>query len=383
MTKFVLRRVVRGLLALVLFQTLLFALIHALPYDFSAFVLATPGWRAFIQREFGLDRPLLKQYVTWLLGFARFDLGASYQHWPTPVSAILLERLPRTLLLFLPAALLAYLLGMWLGKTIAWRRGGGIEVGVTLGAVVSYTSFAPWLGFLAINVFGWHLGWLPYRRLVDHNVWFRAPVSVNWILARMVLTGTMVSLTLLLLRRVTRRIDIGPRRCASRMGGLLIVGIGTWWGWSQSGVGHLAVDVLAHLVLPLGTVVLLSLGETMLTMRTSMLDTLNEDYVTMARAKGLPDRVIRDRHVARNAILPVLTQMALSLPFVLVGSLIIEWVFMWHAMGATIFSAIEYQDIPVLMGILSVVGVLALVAHVVLDVLYAYLDPRVRYQGGK
>lgn len=226
MIRFVLRRVIGGLVALLLFQTLLFALIHALPYDFSAFVLATPGWRAFIQRQFGLNRPLWRQYAAWLLDFARLDLGVSYQYWPTPVSAILVDRLPRTLLLFLPAAILAHLLGVWLGKTIAWRRGGAIEVGVTLGGVASYSCFAPWLGFLMINMFGWYLGWLPYRRLVDHNVWFRAPVTLNWLLARIVGSAVLARGLLFLVWRVSRRLWSCSRRWVARAVGLLGVGTG-------------------------------------------------------------------------------------------------------------------------------------------------------------
>jgi peptide/nickel transport system permease protein len=119
----------------------------------------------------------------------------------------------------------------------------------------------------------------------------------------------------------------------------------------------------------------------MMIMRTAMLETKHDDYVLTARAKGLPDAVIRDRHVARNAILPVITRLALNLPFILVGSLVIERVFMWQATGEVIFSAIEYQDIPVLLGILSIVGILALFAHILLDILYTFLDPRVRYLG--
>lgn len=382
MGRFILRRVVRGLVALVLFQSLLFALIHALPYDFSAFVLTSPTWRAFIQRQFGLDRPLWEQYTRWLLGFARFDLGVSYQYWPATVTQILFSRMSRTLLLFLSAAALAYLLGIWLGKMMAWRRGGLFEVGATLGGVAVYTSFAPWLGFVAINVFGWYLGWFPYQRLVNHNVWFNAPVTIDSLLGRMVATGGLAFGALLLAGRITRHLKSRRWRWLWRAGGLLVVGAGAWGWWSQSGLGYLALDVLNHLALPLGTVVLLSFGETMMTMRAAMLETLGEDYVLMARAKGLPARVIRDRHVARNAILPVITRLMLNLPFVLVGSLVIERVFMWQAMGQVIFDAIEYQDIPVLLGILSVVGVLVLALHVVLDVLYVYLDPRLRYAGG-
>jgi peptide/nickel transport system permease protein len=159
------------------------------------------------------------------------------------------------------------------------------------------------------------------------------------------------------------------------------VGVATWW--YQSGFSLLALDVLDHLVLPMGTVILLSFGETMLLMRTSMLEVVTNDYVLTARAKGLADRVVRDQHVARNAILPVLTRLLLNLPFVLIGCLSIELVFNWDAIGQIIFTAIEYHDIPVLMGILSMVGVIALAAHIVLDILYVYLDPRLRYAEGK
>jgi len=379
MAKYILRRVVRALVALLMFQSLLFALIHALPYDFSAFVLVSPSWRSFIQREFGLDRPLWEQYARWLWGFVRLDLGASYQHWPTPVSQILLGRLPRTLILFLSSALLAYLLGIWLGKMVAWRRGGLFEASATLFAVAAYTSFAPWLGFVAMNVFAWYLGWFPYQRLVDHNVWYNAPVTVDYLLARMVATGGIALGALFLLEGVARCLKLRRWRWLWRGGELLVVGIGVWGWWSRSGLSYLALDVLDHLALPLGTVVLLSFGETMMVMRTAMLETLHEDYVLMARAKGLPEQVIRNHHVARNAILPVITRLLLNLPFVLVGSLVIERVFMWHAMGQILFDAIEFQDIPVLLGILSVVGVLVLILHVVLDILYVYLDPRLRY----
>lgn len=386
MTEFILRRVVRGLVALLLFQSLLFALIHALPYDFSAFFIGGgPGLRQLIQHQFGLDRSLAEQYVSWLWRFLQFDLGESFLYWPTPVATLILSRLPRTLILFLPAAMLAYLLGIWLGKVIAWRRGGALEFCATLAGVSTYTSFAPWLGFLLANVFGWYLGWLPYRRLIDHNVWFDATVSVDWLLSRLVVTAALVGGGIALVWRVTHHHVRAPRvRWSLRVGTAALLGALAWGWWLRSGTGYLARDVLAHLTLPLVTVVLLSFGETMMMMRTAMLETMGEDYVLMARAKGLPDSVIRDRHAARNAILPVVTGLALNLPFVLVGSLVIELVFQWHAMGKVIFDAIEWQDIPVLMGILSVVGILAVSAHVVLDILYIYLDPRIRYveEGG-
>jgi peptide/nickel transport system permease protein len=382
MTRFILRRIVRGLVALILFQSILFALFHALPYDFSSLLLAGPADRRFIQQQLGLNVPLWEQYTRWLFDFFRFDLGRSYLFWPTPVSEILLAHLSRTLLLFLSAAVLAYALGMWLGKVVAWHRGGMLEAGATLGGVAAYTSFAPFLGFLLINLLGRELGWFPYQRLVDHNVWYNAPVAVDWVLGLLVLTALLASLVLLGLRRATRPIKPRARRWAWRIAGLCLVAAGAWWAWARSGHGYLAMDLLYHMFLPLTTVVLLSFGETMMLMRMAMLETMGEDYVLTAQAIGYPDRVIRDKHVARNAILPVITRLALNLPFVLVGSLVIERVFLWTAMGQVVFNAIEFYDVPLLLGILSIVGLLTLAAHIVLDVLYVYLDPRLRYAEG-
>jgi peptide/nickel transport system permease protein len=379
MFRFILRRVIRGLVTLILFQTMLFGLVHAIPYDFSATLLVGPTYRTFIQHQFGLHLPFWQQYLRWLSGFIRLDLGVSYLHWPMTVSQILFGRISRTLLLFLGAAILAYLVGIWLGKMMASHRGGFFEVSATIGGVAAYTSFAPWLGFVLINLFGWYLGWLPYQRLVDHNVWLNASISIDALLGWMLISAIVAFGGLVLLNQLTKLQKSALKRWAWRGAGSLAIVIAVSFAWRKSTIGYLAVDVLRHLILPMGTVVLLSFGETMMLMRTSMLETQSEDYVLMARAKGLSRKDVRDRHVARTAVLPVITRLVLNLPFVLVGSLIIERVFMWDAMGKIIFDAIEYYDLPVLLGILSIVGVIAVGAHIFLDILYAYLDPRIRF----
>jgi peptide/nickel transport system permease protein len=378
MIKFILRRLLRGFIAIIVFQTLLFGLIHILPYDFTVFMVLAPETRRLARSQLGLDLPWWKQYFNWLGNFLQFDLGSSFMAWPTPVRDILLQRAPRTLLLFLSAAILAYLLGIWLGKLIAWKRGGWFEFTVTLGGVASYTSFAPFLGFLMINVFGWYLGWFPYDRLVNHNVWFNAPVSVEWILLRVLIT-TLVALVFLFgVRWMVKQTQHLFFKIMIWLASVSVLAIGIWGAWQAIGYEYLAWDLANHLVLPLGSVILLSFGETMLMMRTTMLEAMEEEYVLTAKAKGLPEHVIRDKHVARNAFLPVLTRLLINLPFVLTGSLAIELVFNWQAMGIVIFQAIDYQDIPLLMGILSVVGVFTLVGHIILDILYVYLDPRLR-----
>jgi peptide/nickel transport system permease protein len=378
---FLARRLVRALITLVLFQTVVFVLIQSVPGDFASIAGAFGGRsaRAAIQQRFGLDQPLLDQYLDWMWRTAHLDFGVSFLYWPDRVSEILVARAPRTLLVFLAAAVLSYAVGLWLGKQVAWRRGARVELVTTAASVAAHTSFAPWLGFLALNVFAWNLGWFPYQNLVNFNKWLGADISIDAILLRMVVTGGLVFTAVIGSAAFVSRVRSPRRRLTLRtaMGGVVLLSLLAWW--ALAGYGELALDVAAHLTLPLGTVVLLSFGETLMTMRATMLETMGADHVTAARARGLPDANLRDRHVARVAMLPVLSRLLLSLPFVLVGSLVIERVFFWPAMGQVLFNAIEFQDLPMIAGVLSLVGGLVVLAHVLLDLLYLVLDPRLRH----
>jgi peptide/nickel transport system permease protein len=137
-------------------------------------------------------------------------------------------------------------------------------------------------------------------------------------------------------------------------------------------------DIAHHTMLPVITLGLVAFGATMLLTRSAMLETLGEDYILTARAKGLPDKVIRDRHAARNAMLPVTTSLVLALAFVIGGGIVTETIFSWPGMGLLFLQAINVSDIPLAVGALSITGVLALFGHLVADILYAVLDPRIR-----
>jgi peptide/nickel transport system permease protein len=138
--------------------------------------------------------------------------------------------------------------------------------------------------------------------------------------------------------------------------------------------------MVEHMILPLVVYTLVTFAGTMLLVRNTMLETLQEDYVVAARAKGIPERVVRDKHAARNAFLPAFTSLVIALPFTLSGGIITETVFSWKGMGLTLLQAVANEDIPLAMGALSFIGILALLAHLVADVMYAFLDPRIRYQ---
>jgi peptide/nickel transport system permease protein len=155
--------------------------------------------------------------------------------------------------------------------------------------------------------------------------------------------------------------------------------IGVYWLFLSGGAGRYALDILWHLGLPVITLALISFAGTMLLTRNSMLETLREDYILTARAKGLSEKVVRDKHAARNAMLPVVTSLVFSLAFALDGGVITETVFSWPGMGRTIVRAVASSDIPTAIGGLVFTAILALTAHLVADVLYVYLDPRVRY----
>jgi peptide/nickel transport system permease protein len=157
---------------------------------------------------------------------------------------------------------------------------------------------------------------------------------------------------------------------------VLVAAIAYWW---STGVGIYALDIVHHLVLPIFTLATVNFAGIMLLTRNSMLETLREDYIMAARAKGLPDKVVRDKHAARNTMLPVATSFVLAISFVLDGGIITETIFSWPGMGRTLLIAAQAQDIPMVIGALLFTGTLALLGHLFADILYAFLDPRIRY----
>lgn len=377
MARFILRRLVRALITLVSFQTILFLLIQAIPGDFVSTLLGMPpSLRQALRKVMGLDAPLWQQYLRWMGQFFSGRLGTTYRFPHRPVAWILAAHAPRTLLLFLPAAAISLGLGLWLGRCIGWRRKGWWHAPATGIAIACYTAFPPWLAFLLVQVFALNLRWFPAEGVLGHNSWRDVSAASNIVIVWLLVTALVTGLALLGLHRLTCRAGSRERRLRS-VGGVIVLG-GAGLAWALSGWLPLALDLLWHLALPLITLVLLSFGETMLLMRVTMRDTLYEDYVLAARAKGLTDRAVRDRHVARLALLPVLARFIIQLPFVLIGSFAIENIFHWQGMGYALFQAVDVQDVPVLMGILSLVGVSLLVVHVALDILHAWLDPRVR-----
>lgn len=318
----------------------------------------------------------VQQFINWMTRFYRGDLGASTNPRKGAVADLLVQRLPKSLLLLLPASVVGFILGIWLGKIIAWRRRGWLEFAATLGGTAFYTSFPPWLAFVAINIIAFSLGWLPPEKLIDPLKWLDVSLSLNQAIMRLLITMGAAGIAYALVEWTANK--YAWYRSWIRAVGAAVILILASIPWIVSGLAPQAIDLLYHLALPFITLVLLSFGETMLVMRTAMVEEMEADHVPVALARGLPENIVRDRHVARVAILPVLTRFVVHLPLIIVGSFVIERVFFWDGMGQVLIDAARDNDLPILLGVLSLAAIGILAAHVILDIVTRWLDPRLR-----
>jgi peptide/nickel transport system permease protein len=382
MRRFITRRILQNILTFFLFLTAVYFLMDAQPGDYGDIYASdprlTPDQRQALRARLGLDQPVYVRYAIWLRNAAEGDLGVSFSNYPRQVLDVIIERAPRTIMLFLTATTVSYYIGFFIGKVLAWKRGGFLEYATTVGGVGLYTVFLPWFGLMMIWFFSFTLGIFPLGKFIDPVLWRRAPVDANFVFHRILLTVIIASVALLIIYSTARRLNPAQRRPAL-WGGLGVILIGILVYWNSTGVASYALDILRHLVLPIITLATVNFAGVMLLTRNSMLETLREDYIMAARAKGLPEKVVRDKHAARNAMLPVATSFVLALAFVLDGGVITETIFSWPGMGLTLLQAAQVQDVPMVIGALVFTGALALTGHLLADILYAFLDPRIRY----
>ena len=382
MGKYLLKRTAQILLTLFVFLSLVFFIVNAQPGDVSNFYALNPDvppeTRERLQDLFGVNEPLWKQYLTHLRNTFTGNFGISFSHYPRSVADVIKERLPRTVVLFMTATVLSFYLGFALGKIVAWRRGGWFEYTSTVGGVALYTVFTPWFGLMMIWLFAFKAGWFPIGKFLDPVLWRDAPIDANSVFNRMILTAIVASVAVFAVFLLTARKRADSARLI-RAASLAAATLAVPGVWLATGTAVFAWDIVRHMVLPVLTLTLISFAGTMLLTRNSMLETMREDFVMAARAKGLPERDVRDKHVARNALLPVVTSFIFSLAFAVDGGVITESIFSWPGMGQTLVSATLSEDLPLAVGAFVFVGMFVLVAHLVADILYAYLDPRIRY----
>jgi peptide/nickel transport system permease protein len=382
MRRYLLTRLGQNLLTFFLFLTLVYVLVDAQPGDYGDTFLndprLTPEMRAQLKANMGLDKPVLERYFIWLGNTFKGDFGISFSNYPRPVLDVIAERAPRTILLFLSAIILSYFIGFTSGKILAWKRGGRLEYAATIGGVALYTVFLPWFALMMVWFFGFILDLFPIGKFLNPLLWREAPVEANYVFSRMLISGFLLAIILIIWIFITSRLNPRQRKPALWIGVVILFASMSIY-WLNTGVGRYAADILHHLILPIVTLATVNFAGTMLLTRNSMLETLREDYIMAARAKGLPEHVVRDKHASRNAILPVVTAFVLAVAFILDGGVITETIFSWPGMGLTLLNAALVEDIPMVIGALVFTGILALSGHLIADILYAFLDPRIRY----
>ncbi len=382
MRRYLLNRLAQNILIFFAFLTLVYVLVDAQPGSYADQYLSdprlTPAQREILKKNLGLDRPVLERYFLWLRNAFRGDFGISFSNYPRQVLDVIAERAPRTIILFLTATILSYYIGFLTGKILAWKRGGWGEYAATIGGVGLYTVFLPWFALMMVWFWAYTLKVFPIGKFLDPVLWRQSPVDANYVFTRMLITAFLSALILFIVFILARRLN-PAQRTPVRLVTLAVVLIGIFAYWSSTGVGRYAADILHHLVLPIFTLATVNFAGTMLLTRNSMLETLREDYIMAAKAKGLPDQIVRDKHASRNALLPVVTSFVLAVAFILDGGVITETTFSWPGMGLTLLSAALVQDIPMVVGALVFTGIMALSAHLIADLLYAFLDPRIRY----
>ncbi|HZA84625.1 MAG TPA: ABC transporter permease [Actinomycetes bacterium] len=272
-----------------------------------------------LRESFGLGKPLPEQFAAYVRDTLRGDLGISYK-FRRPVSEVIAQRIWPTVLLLGVSTMLSTVIGLWIGIRGAWRRGSLFDR-LSLGSALTlYAMPEFWLGILLLIAFGVGVGPFP------------GPFP----------TGGLSS----------------PDTELASLAGVL--------------------DVARHLVLPCLTLTLAYLAEYALVMRSSLLDELGEDYLTTARAKGLRDALVLRRHAVPNALLPTTTLIFLNLGFIVSGAITIETVYSWPGLGLLSYEALRTPDYPLLQGVFLLFSAAVIVANVIADLLYAYLDPRVR-----
>lgn len=403
MARFLARRAAWGIVTLLGFVTLAFFAVNLLfPYDF---VDATRELGVPAAQVDELTRPLLQRYLDWMGGLLRGDLGTSYRGGS--VARLLFgEALPVTLLVFVLGSVLAYLFGSWLGRALAWSRSRVASGATTTLGVLAYTAFPPWLVFLLVYFLTDPLQrvrrqtGLPVNSL---DVWRDSPWDPDTVMVRMAVGLLLALVVALITRRVLHR--LGYRRWTTLLS-LPLPLIAVVLSWYRLGYGDEALELVfrgspeawigrGSPVVMLLAFVLLAFGEISFITRTSVSAEHPEQYVMTARAKGLAESDVRDRHVAPNALLPALSRFFVGIPYVLTGLVIIEHEFAIRTptsvgvitefdvrgLSTVLFEAVADLDVPVILGALVTVGLVVLVLRLALEVLHARLDPRIRVQG--
>lgn len=283
----------------------------------------TPGALHALELQFGVTRqPIWQQYVQYLTDLLHWNLGLSLTYYPVPVSRVIAQSLPWTLGLAGTSTVIAAVVGTALGIFSAWRRNGKMDTVLTIST--TFTGHIPhqWFGLMLLFLFGFGLHWFP----IAHA--YTTSMAPQWSVA-------------------------------------------------------FVFTVLYHAILPALTIVVPGLGGWLLHMRNNMIQTLGDEYIVFAQAKGVGQGRVMFQHAGRNALLPSVTSFAMALGFVVGGVILVEEVFSYPGVGYQLFTAVENEDYPLMQGLFLIISVAVLVANFLVDLLYVRLDPRVRKVGAQ
>ncbi len=321
--RFIAKRIVFLTITFFIIITINFILPHMMPGTPADYLARGPSMstkeRMRLIKEFGLDKPLWEQYVLYIKNVLRGNFGLSYKYYPRSVMDVIMERMPYTVFLLGISYTVATIIGIILGAYAAWKRNSKFDL--TLVGLAFTTRSMPifWLGMLFLYIFGVKLGWFP-------------------------LSGALTP----------------GEHYAS------------FWGMLR--------DLLRHSVLPMTVIILFLIGPPLLLTRSLVADALTEAYVRASMAKGLPPRTVLFKHALRPVSLPLSTYTAILLGYVVGGAVFTETVFDWPGVGRLIYEAVMRRDYPLIQGAFFIIAVSVLLANFIVDLIYAYLDPRVRLQ---
>jgi len=321
------RRILQAIPLLVGILTLTFVLMHLAPGDPTATYLTdnvSPEVVEQTRARLGLDQPVPVQYVKWIKAFATGDFGRSYVSGEPEVRDVIAAALPNTLLLGLVSLALIFMFGGLIGVIQAVRQYSISDTTLTIGSLALYSMPGFWLGLM-----------------------LQIAVSSGW----------------------------WPDALA-----LPVSGMSDARSYSSVTPLQQTLDVARHLVLPTVALGLASAAGIARYMRGEMLEVIHQDYVRTARAKGLGEGRVIFRHALRNALIPIVSLLGLYLPVLIGGSVVIEKVFAWPGMGILLYNSVYARDYPVVMAVTFLFGALVVVGNLVSDLLYAAVDPRIRYE---
>ena len=335
MIGYVVRRLLQTIPTIVVMSLVLFFIMQAIPGGPLAALAfnshqSEASKQAIIHR-WGLDLPVYVQYFKWIGAMFTGDWQNSF-FLNQPVNKVIFARLPATLLLMTVAYLLTELLAIPAGILAALKRYSFFDQFVTFFAYVGNSMPTFWLGLMMLLIFGVFLQVLPG-------------------------SGGIINI------RVAGAPFLTPE-------------YNQWF--SQHPITGI-LDIAQHLTLPAVTLAIVGVAADSRFVRASMLDAIHQDFVRTARAKGVPERTVVLKHTLRNALLPVITNVALELPILFSGAVVTERIFTWPGMGQLFFQALEGYDYPLMMGILFVAGLLVIFFNILADLAYAIADPRISY----